>query len=366
MRLPARVSMRVFMTADAIGGLWSYAVTLAHALTAHGDVVTLAVLGPPPSDDQRSAAAGIKGLTLIETGLPLDWSTDDVGAVSDAGKQLAKLAWACAADIVQLNSPLFAAVAHFAAPVVGVCHSCLATWWSATRADDLPADFAARTRLLSRGYANCAVLVAPSSAFAAATAAQYGVSPRVVWNADAQPCCKPETDRECYVLTAGRLWDEGKNFGTVDRAAALMTAPVYAAGPLHHPPSNVAGCRHAIALGSLPNATLRHWMTRARVFVSVAVYEPFGLAVLEAARAGAALVLSDIPTFRELWDGAALFVSPRDHEGLAAVLEALVNNAAVAAELSARSRVRAARYTVPAMREGMMAAYRAAQLYCAA
>ena len=40
-----------------------------------------------------------------------------------------------------------------------------------------------------------------------------------------------------------------------------------------------------------------------------ALYEPFGLAVLEAAQAGCALVLSDIPTFRELWDGAALFVA---------------------------------------------------------
>ncbi len=46
----------------------------------------------------------------------------------------------------------------------------------------------------------------------------------------------------------------------------------------------------------------------ATVFASMARYEPFGLAVLEAAQAGMRLVLSDIPTFRELWDGAAIFV----------------------------------------------------------
>ena len=50
---------------------------------------------------------------------------------------------------------------------------------------------------------------------------------------------------------------------------------------------------------------------RCPIFVSAARYEPFGLAVLEAAQAGCALVLSDIPTFRELWDGAALFVPRR-------------------------------------------------------
>jgi hypothetical protein len=38
--------------------------------------------------------------------------------------------------------------------------------------------------------------------------------------------------------------------------------------------------------------------------------EPFGLAVLEAAQAGCPLVLSDLPGFRELWDGAALFRRP--------------------------------------------------------
>ena len=50
-------------------------------------------------------------------------------------------------------------------------------------------------------------------------------------------------------------------------------------------------------------------------------YEPFGLAVLEAAQAGCALVLSDIPTFRELWDGAAMFVPPGRRRRLAAPLE---------------------------------------------
>ena len=57
-------------------------------------------------------------------------------------------------------------------------------------------------------------------------------------------------------------------------------------------------------------------MARAAIFVSSSVYEPFGLAVLEAAGSGAALVLSDIPTFRELWDEAALFAPPGDAAGI--------------------------------------------------
>ena len=61
------------------------------------------------------------------------------------------------------------------------------------------------------------------------------------------------------------------------------------------------------------------------IFVSVARYEPFGLAVLEAAQAGCALVLSDIPTFRELWGGAALFVPANDDRALVSHVERLAN-----------------------------------------
>ena len=38
-------------------------------------------------------------------------------------------------------------------------------------------------------------------------------------------------------------------------------------------------------------------MSRAAIFFSPALYEPFGLGVLEAAARGCALVLADIPSF---------------------------------------------------------------------
>jgi glycosyltransferase involved in cell wall biosynthesis len=53
------------------------------------------------------------------------------------------------------------------------------------------------------------------------------------------------------------------------------------------------------------------------------LYEPFGLAPLEAALRGCALVLSDIGSFRELWDGCAAFFPRGDAEVLAAVLAEL-------------------------------------------
>ncbi len=64
-------------------------------------------------------------------------------------------------------------------------------------------------------------------------------------------------------------------------------------------------------------------MGEAAIFAHPARYEPFGLAVLEAAMAGCALVLGDIPTLRELWDGAAVFVAPGRPDRLGEALAAL-------------------------------------------
>jgi glycosyltransferase involved in cell wall biosynthesis len=93
------------------------------------------------------------------------------------------------------------------------------------------------------------------------------------------------------------------------------------------------------------------------VFVSVARYEPFGLAVLEAAQAGLPLILSDIPTFRELWDGAAVFVAPDDDAGIADAIERVLADPAESARLAAAARRRAERYTVETMTAGVLGVY---------
>ena len=81
-----------------------------------------------------------------------------------------------------------------------------------------------------------------------------------------------------------------------------------------------------VLLGSLPRDRMAEHYARASAFISIARYEPFGLAVLEAARARCALVLSDIASFRELWDGAALFVGVDDVAGLAEILRSLIKS----------------------------------------
>jgi glycogen synthase len=81
--------------------------------------------------------------------------------------------------------------------------------------------------------------------------------------------------------------------------------------------------------------------------------------VLEAAQAGMALVQSDIPTFRELWSGAAQFVDPGDPRGLAVELRRLLDDVEECARLGAAARERAREYTADAMVEATLAVHRA-------
>ena len=95
----------------------------------------------------------------------------------------------------------------------------------------------------------------------------------------------------------------------------------------------------------------------ARVFVAPAKYEPFGLAILEAAQEFCALVLGDIPTLRELWGGAAIFVPPDEPEAIRATVQELMSMPGRAANLGARAHVRARRYTARAMGQAYMDLY---------
>ena len=105
----------------------------------------------------------------------------------------------------------------------------------------------------------------------------------------------------------GGLWDRVKNTALLDAVAARLSVPLRAAGPITAPHGETVAASHLTLLGPRRGRPCAG-AGGAADLVSAASFEPFGLAVLEAAQAGCALVLSDIATFRELWDGAALFV----------------------------------------------------------
>lgn len=352
-------ALKVLVTVDAVGGVWQYGTELAAGLSRLGIRTLLAVMGPAPSEEQRAAAAALPGVELAETGLALDWLAEDGAALRRAGDAIRQLAHEWGAAIVQLNTPALAAATEFDLPVVAVQHSCVATWWEAVQGTALPEDFAWRTELNRLGLHAADAVVTPTAAFGEAVRRLYKLPqpPRTVHNGRT-PLDVPSGAPHDFVFTAGRLWDEGKNLGTLDAAARGIAVPIRAAGPLKGPNGAEVMFDNIHCLGTLGESELARWLAARPVFVSAALYEPFGLAVLEAASAGCPLILSDIPTFRELWHDVAYFVPARDEEGFTRAIAGLVGDDFERAVMGRAARERAARFTPDAMAAQMASIYR--------
>ena len=333
---------RLFITTDAVGGVWNYSVTLAGELGRTGEQVRLGVVGPPPSAD-RAAAAAEAGVGWVRVDAPLDWLAGGTAALAAGRAAIAWEAGAWGADIVQVNQPAYAGGAY-PVPVVTVAHSCVETWWHGTHNRPAPAEWAWHSREVGAGLRAASVAVAPSRSFAAMLQRTYGLAqPPVTVLNGIGPSAGP-AEKGAFVLASGRVWDPSKNFALLDAAAPAISWPVRIAGAPAAPDGQGAPLlRHLRCLGHLSPSAMAEQYGGAPVYVSPSLCEPFGLGVLEAAQAGAALVLSDIDSFRELWDGAALFFDRRNPEALAAAVNRLIEEPALRRRMATAARGRAAR-----------------------
>lgn len=347
---------RILMTTDAVGGVWRYAIDLARHLKRAGVETTLLGFGPRPSSTQKDEA-GEAALDVEWSDAPLDWMPSGLDALPEQHRAIASVAKSRGAELLHLNALPQCAPALRAWPVVGFTHSCLPTWWSAVRSAPLPAEWKAHEQANASGYRAAHIVVAPSRAHAAAVRERYGVARMVYAIHNAAAPVSGAANREPYIFAAARWWDDAKNGATLDATAARIEWPVMMAGATRGPEGQSLEVRNASAAGLIDASAVRGHMRRAAIFAAPSIYEPFGLSVLEAASSAAALVLSDIPTFRELWDGTALFASPQDPEAWTGALESLIRDAGLRREMGRRAADRATRYSPEAQLQATLQTY---------
>jgi glycosyltransferase involved in cell wall biosynthesis len=337
------------MTADAVGGVWQYATTLAAALQEGGADVLIALMGPKPTQDQRDELSR-RGLRVVEGSYRLEWMEEPWDDVRAAGEWLLGLERAFGPDVVHLNGYCHAAL-PWQRPVVVVAHSCVRSWWRAVHGEAAPPSWERYSREVARGLRAAWQVVAPTEAMLRALRDEYGgvQGGRVIPNAHVAVEPPPATKAD-MIFAAGRVWDQAKNIRALCDVAPSLPWPVYVAGDRVSPADGreepAGGVRW---LGRVPGQVIREWYGRTAIYALPARYEPFGLSVLEAASAGCALVLGDIASLRENWDGAAVFVAPDDRSGLAARLTELIEDPARRQALAARAVRRASQFTLARM-----------------
>lgn len=332
---------RVLMTADCVGGVWTYALDLAESLGAFGVQVLLATMGPRPSQGQAAQAAKIPNLQLIESDYKLEWMDSPWADVDAAGIWLLDLARNFHPQLVHLNGFVHAAL-NWHVPVVVVAHSCVRSWWQAVKSEAVPAEFDEYTRRVSAALRQASLIVAPTRAMLDAIDLNYDPSvPKKVVPNGRSPSLFFSGQKQNVIFTAGRLWDVAKGLPFLEQIAPELSWPVYAAGSFRQPSGGTQPVGYIRALGHLDADSLAKFLSIASIYAAPALYEPFGLAVLEAALSGCALVLSDLPSFRENWSGAALLVPTNDRGRWRAALNDLAKNCEIRSALARRAFTRA-------------------------
>lgn len=348
---------KVLMTADTVGGVWTYAIDLSRALGHQGTEVVLATMGGPASDDQRREAQSIPTVELYESEYRLPWMDNPWEEVTAAGDWLLDLASRVVPDLVHVNDPVHAWFA-WDAPVVAVGHSCVLSWWKAVWHEPAPAEWNRYQAEMARGLARANAVVAPSAWMLQQLRRYYGVGTgRIIPNGREPGPAEPGS-KAPMVFAAGRVWDPAKNLMALDDIAEGLQWPVYVAGDPRHP---AGGQRlkadHVHLLGKLSACEISSWLLQAAIYAFPARYEPFGLSVLEAALAGCALVLGDLPTLREQWDGRAVFVDPDEPAMLQLAIESLIDDPDLRSALAMRARRHALTLSARRMALGYQSLY---------
>ncbi len=331
----------LLMTADPLGGAFTHAVDLAAELASRGVSVTLATMGGRLSRSQERAALDVKRLTLVQSSFRLEWMDDAWGDVWRAGDWLLEIERRTCPDVVQLSGYAHGAL-PFKAPRIIVAHSCALSWWQAVTGTPPPPAYEAYRLAVQAGLASADAVVTPTGTMLRALVGHYGspIRPRIIPGAVPPQAFRPSA-KEASIATVGRLWDPAKNIAALGDVAAALPWPIYAAGSNLDVDGKPRRQRALHPLGELSRPEVASLLSRAAIFALPARYEAFGLSVLEAALAGCALVLGDIPELRETWSDAALYVPPDDRRALGRALLAMIDDPASRLDLARRSRARA-------------------------
>ena len=120
---------------------------------------------------------------------------------------------------------------------------------------------------------------------------------------------------------------KNKNFGWVVEVAKRNPESVFVIAGGSSNVFSEAGIEereNVLRLGYVGDGELKALMSSCKAFLFPSLYEGFGMPPLEALACGARIVVSDIPVFREVYEGAAIYVDPHDPD---VELDRLLNDA---------------------------------------
>lgn len=315
------------------------------SLFHHGiQTVILAIGGARPGhwDDMVRRTPGVQ---LWPVALPPDVTPHDL---SDEIRKIS-------ADVALLHDATLVGTMRSRVPILVSCAtSDMLRWQALHPGEPAPAPLAEQAAHVRAGLLAAHRVIAPSHSFALALAREHRLPamPTVLIPAVPRILSQRPPGRG-FVLSAGRFCDEALDFETLDRAAELIGDAVVLAGPALRPEDARCVFTNLQTQGGLTTSAIDRLMGQAPVFVSCARHRSFGRLILSAALQGCALVLSDIPVHREIWDGAADFVACGDADGFARGMRRGLEDELHRTKMAESAQKRAMVLTARAMGDGL-------------
>lgn len=334
------------MTTDTVGGVWTYCMELCRALKPYNVSFHLVTTGAAMQEWQMKEVKQLTNITVHHSTYKLEWMNDPWNDIDDSCEWLLQLEKQIEPDIIHLNSYCYG-VLPFNAPKIVVTHSDVLSWFHAVKQEEPPAQWNEYYRRVKAGLHKADLIISPSNAMWQAIKQNYhpAAKHKVIYNCRSREIFSPAHKQET-VISLGRIWDEAKNVQLLVDAAAHIQWQVKIAGDAKFEDERCEVMKRNINfLSKLSTEKVSEELSVASIFVLPAKYEPFGLSALEAALSGCALVLGDIPSLREIWNDAALYVNTDNTAALAATINHLIQNKKILSEYSAKTKLHAKQYS---------------------
>jgi glycogen synthase len=357
--------MRILLTADTVGGVWTYAQELAAGLVRRGIEVTLVSFGEMPALSQTRWTEGLHGLDYRPTPFRLEWMQDAASDIRDSSEYLLNIIRETQPELLHFSQYCYGSL-PVDVPKIITAHSDVVSWWHAVHGIDPPDSEWSRCYrdIVFKGLDGADAVISPSRWMLAQIEENYGAvsDPTVIYNGRTPQHFNSRAEKQDRVVSIGRLWDEAKQVSLL--AQSGLACPVTIAGSLESPEQCGSGAarsfRKSIELrDKLTCSQVRSLLAEASIYAATSRYEPFGLAPLEAALSRCALVVNDIPSFRELWGPTALYFPANDAKGLRDAVERLRRDPLLRRHYSELAYQRARRlFSADAMVDEYLSVYR--------
>ncbi len=354
------VPRRILMTTRPDETSWDHCLDLASAFGRCGIEVALATLGDSPSRERLDESLRLPNLKVFPSRFSEAWGSCPWEELERAGDWLLQIERLVEPDLVHLHHPIYGATL-FRAPKLVSGDTCPLCDWRAVHLADDDLRWRQYRDAVARGVSGAEMLVTPTTATLLDLTSHLGPPrmARVIPDGRSPRVVTPGAKEE-IVLSRLRPDDPTVDVAGLDDLAGSLPWRVVVAvdGETESGQSAAPAPGGALRwLGPVRREQRLSWLRRASIFALPSRLAPSGLPVIEAALAGCALVLGDVPSLRETWEGAALFVDPDSPDDLRRGLELLIGEPKGLHGLARRARGRALALTPERRAAAFLEAY---------